>query len=408
MPDQIQMTEPTTHDPAGSPSTQGIAIRRGSSRERRALVGVTLLVVLTVAGLLVSRAVKSPAQRAAETAAPPKTVITAAVERRVLVSTLIERGTVVANREVVVTPPPESNLAAVQILTSINASNGQQIHDGHVVLSISGRPLIALTGDLPPYRDLSVGSVGPDVVQLQRALGLVADGVGSDPSGTYGTGTAAAVARLYSSAGYPPIMVGGQATLPMAEVVYLSAFPAVVTQLTASVGDVVKAPLITFTTGALRVDVDVDPSLASLITTGMRVDLVAEALDEEATGTVSVIGALTTTPPASTDGAPADPNAPTGPFVPVQVTPTKPLNTQWLGQDVRATLTSARTSGPVLVVPSSALSTAADGSTSVVVSTSNTGQRVVRVHAGASGDGYVEVDPISGTLAPGDLVVVGQ
>src|SRR5437764_492517 len=83
----------------------------------------------------------------------PATVLTAAVERRILTSTLIERGTVVADREVSVTPPAEAGLP-VQVVTSVSSRDGDTVRPGQVVLAISGRPLIVLQGRLPPYRDL--------------------------------------------------------------------------------------------------------------------------------------------------------------------------------------------------------------------------------------------------------------
>ena len=48
---------------------------------------------------------------------------------------------------------------------------------GDVLVEVTGRPVIALTGPLPAYRDLVVGDIGPDVAQLEQALAAI----GFDP-----------------------------------------------------------------------------------------------------------------------------------------------------------------------------------------------------------------------------------
>jgi len=369
----------------------------GRSR-RRPLLWIGVLLVLIVVGLGLSRTVKSPAEAAATTAPPARAVLTAAVECKVLTSTLIERGTVVGDRSVSVTPPLEASQAQVQYLTAVRARTGDEVRAGGLVLAVSGRPLIALQGNVPAYRDLVVGDSGADVVQLQNALAVVG-GAGGDPRGVFGAATGAALQRLFAHVGYPPVPAGGQASLPLAEVAFVPSLPARVTALNGAVGDLVKAPLVSFETGRLHVSVSLDPAQSSLITRGMKVALVAEAIDKTATGSVSDIGALS--------ASPASAGAPASSTVPVQVTPAHELGSAWLDQDVRVTFTSAKTTAPVLVVPEAALTTSADGSTRVTVHGAS-GDRSVVVRAGASGDGEVEVTPDSGALSAGDLVLVGR
>jgi hypothetical protein len=61
----------------------------------------------------------------------------------------------------------------------------------------------------------------------------------------------------------------------------------------------------------------------------------------------------------------------------------------------------------VLVVPVTALSVGADGSSRVQVRRGGGGTEFVTVNPGLAAEGLVEVRPVDGGLEPGDLVVVG-
>lgn len=74
-----------------------------------------------------------------------------------------------------------------------------------MLLEVSGRPVFALPGRLPVYRDLKPGATGDDVKQLQKALADLGHGTGSDKAGTFGAGTKTALAAFYKSIGYDPL-----------------------------------------------------------------------------------------------------------------------------------------------------------------------------------------------------------
>jgi len=76
------------------------------------------------------------------------------------------------------------------------------------------------------------------------------------------------------------------------------------------------------------------------------------------------------------------------------------------GFSLRLTIPIKSTKGVVTVVPLSALSLAADGTSRVQVARDGALEYIV-VKPGLSADGFVEVTPVNGTLAPGQLVVVG-
>jgi multidrug efflux pump subunit AcrA (membrane-fusion protein) len=76
------------------------------------------------------------------------------------------------------------------------------------------------------------------------------------------------------------------------------------------------------------------------------------------------------------------------------------------GFSLRLTIPIESTDGAVTVVPISALSLAADGTSRVQVEKDGALEYLV-VEPGLSADGFVEVTSVGETLAPGRLVVVG-
>ncbi|WP_344348500.1 hypothetical protein [Catellatospora coxensis] len=440
-------------------------------RRRRGPSGLTVLVAVTAVilagGVLSQRWVRSPQQVAAEAAPPPPTVLTAAVEHRVLKDTVVLRGVVVAGGRFEVSPSPREGGRAV--VTGVRVRAGQTFPAGAVLLEVSGRPLIALPGSIPVYRDLRPGSTGRDVTQLQKALTGLGHRV-TDPAGRFGAGTQRALRELYREVGYEVGTTGAdderavaaqaeagrhaerlvqeaEATLaallrtapspassssdpqdpvaqartalryagedlaaarqalvalqarsgpmlPAGEVVFLPAFPGRVEALTARVGEEVRPPLVTVSSGALVVQASLNPAQSKLVREGMPVEITSEVLGVSATGQVDKVGDLT----QDESGARSHPLVvrPTGTALPES----------FAGQDVRLAVEAASSSGPVLVVPLSALFAAPDGQTSVVRQVAGGTERVA-VTVGVSGQGYAAVTAVAGQLAPGDLVVVG-
>jgi hypothetical protein len=75
---------------------------------------------------------------------------------------------------------------------------------------------------------------------------------------------------------------------------------------------------------------------------------------------------------------------------------------------VRLSIVTAATRDKVLVVPLAAVAAGADGQTVVMKLTVDGHEQRIAVTTGLSGDGFVEVTPVGGALAAGDLVVVGK
>jgi len=161
-----------------------------------AIVAAGAAVALFGGGWVAARAFTSPAQRAAAAAAPLPTTITAAVERGDL-----ER---VVTSDAVLAPAHRQSVGltaqAGSIVTAQVAAVGQTVSSGSVTFEANGRPVIAVSGAFPFYRDLEVGDEGSDVRQLQTAL--VDAGLAVTADGTFGSSTASAVRALYHRIGY--------------------------------------------------------------------------------------------------------------------------------------------------------------------------------------------------------------
>jgi hypothetical protein len=77
---------------------------------------------------------------------------------------------------------------------------GEMISAGQVVMEVEGAPVFLLQGDLPLWRDLKPGVTGLDVQNLRQALERI--GIGAGQGQTYDATLSAAIASLYSGAGY--------------------------------------------------------------------------------------------------------------------------------------------------------------------------------------------------------------
>ena len=159
-----------------------------------ALVGVVLL---AGAGWAAASQIRSPAQIAADTAAPKASLISVPVQRRSLATEVIVRGTVRYGKPQAIALPLSGLKNATQVV-SRPARRDAQLREGSVALTVSGRPVIVLQGDAPMNRDLGPGDDGTDVLQLERALARLGHSPGA-VDGRYDGATGAAVAELYRS-----------------------------------------------------------------------------------------------------------------------------------------------------------------------------------------------------------------
>ncbi|WP_157963978.1 peptidoglycan-binding domain-containing protein [Actinocorallia populi] len=291
---------------------------------------------------------------------------------------------------------------------------------------ISGRPVIALRGSVPAYRDLKNGYKGADVEQLQQGLREAGYSV-ADSTGVYGASTQAAVKQLFIDKDFEPALEAADAlespngphttgtrkpigprkvvVLRSSEVVFVPEFPARVLEVKATLGSEVKGTLLRLATGELVVTGSLQPSDRRLVKAGSQAKIASPASGTPIKASVRSIGPYSVPEPTSPEGSEEQTEPQQEPGHPITVRSLKPLSTRLTGQEVQVSIDGTPTDGPVLVVPASAIYAAADGSTQVIKMAPDGRQTRVTVTTGATGTGYVE---ISGTgLAEGDQVVVG-
>jgi peptidoglycan hydrolase-like protein with peptidoglycan-binding domain len=363
-----------------------------------ALVGVVLAGGAFWAGTLAT----SPAAVQARYAPAPRTVLTAPVVLRRLSQTLTVQGVITAARVYKVSFGPVSVPGAQPIITARPPRPGTVVSEGMLLAQVAGRPIFALTGTTPMYRDLTLGDHGPDVAQLQAglaALGFPAN----DSRGVYGHGTAAAVRAFYARAGYAPATAGTgkgkTVVVPQAEVVFVPRLPAVVQSSSLALGQPVTNPALMLTGGALSAVMSLTTAQAAIVQRGDSARLYIRS--SGGAGPAAIVGARV----AAVRAAPAGKGAESGRVAVLR--PVRPLAQRLLGRQADAVIVIAVTRAPVLAVPVAALYTTASGQSVVTVITH--GRRVnIPVQVGTETGGYVPVRPVHGTLAPGNRVLVGQ
>ncbi len=159
-------------------------------------------VVSLVAGIALSRFIISPADAASNAAAPEGGLITVPVEFRALSNNVTIRGDANYADSVDVTLET-GDIGGPAVVTGQVPEIGASLGAASVALEVVGRPVIVLPGDLPVYRTLRVGVSGPDVLQLKQALQSLGISAGNVSSNVFDSATAAGVAALYATVGYP-------------------------------------------------------------------------------------------------------------------------------------------------------------------------------------------------------------
>lgn len=163
---------------------------------------VALPLFLAVAGYLVGATAGGGAHQAEANAGV--TVVTAAKVEHVTLEEQAELiGVYRGGAQVELAPPMLGEDAQVAVVTGAGLEVEETISPGSVLVEISGRPYFALDLPFAMYRDLTPGVSGPDVREVQEALGDLGFYQGS-VDGVYGAMTSRAVEAWYKAAGYEP------------------------------------------------------------------------------------------------------------------------------------------------------------------------------------------------------------
>jgi hypothetical protein len=163
---------------------------------------LAIAAIIAVGGWVASSRIESPADMAARAAPPTPSPILVPVEKRVLSSNIVTRGTARFGLPQPISIAPSALKAGAGLIATLPLLN-TQFKEGDVLLTASGRPVFILQGKLPAYRDLVPGISGDDVRQLQQGLKRL--GFSPGPiDGTYDKRTSNAVAKWYRSKGWEP------------------------------------------------------------------------------------------------------------------------------------------------------------------------------------------------------------
>lgn len=255
-----------------------------STRRRvaRALVILLGAVLLAAGTWVIALRVQSPEQREAAASPPPAQPVTVAVTRGDLVeqTTLLTTAGYSQTTSLSLPAPADGR----GVVTRQGITTGDTLSSGQVITWVNSRPVIALPGAFPLYRDLHVGDQGDDVRLLQQALSDLGYGVAVD--GTLGRATAAAVQELYTAVGAPaPTTPSAPADAPA------PATP----QPTAGTGTTPSAPQLVLPAS----EVLVVPTLPAVVSS---VPAPGTTVDEQATVVLSTAQAALTAPvPASVE-----------------------------------------------------------------------------------------------------------
>jgi len=186
--------------------------------------------------------------------------------------------------------------------------------------------------------------------------------------------------------------------LPVAEVVFLENLPRTVTSIDVERGDFVGGAVMRISGTKVRITTGVSESNRPLLEVGQRVVIDSDQLDIEVDGEITELADR-----KGTKGV-----ADTRYYM--LVTPTGDYNvSEMVGVNFRLQIPLSRSEGEVLAVPLAALSAGADGSSRVEVERSDGSTELVLVEVGLQDKNrsLVEVRPLEGNLAEGDMVVIG-
>jgi hypothetical protein len=389
---------------------------RGTPLHRRGglVVGavLALTVVVGVVAFLIGKGVSTPAQQAARARAPAASLLTAPVVLTHARTTVVLRGTLSDGGAISVGVPGDLS-GDLAVVTSVATSTGASVEDGSLIAGVAGRPVFVMRGQIPAYSTMSYGSTGVEVNELQAGLEAAGFSVGSDTAGTYGAGTAAAVADLYQRDGFATVTAPGPAsgsgsgsgtnrkappvqyaTVPLGEMMFTPSLPVTVVSV-AHLGQTISSgkPLAKLGSGQFSFQASTDVNTASLL----RIGATGRATSDLSNGSFA-IRLSAKRPGTAPDGGPG-----------ANLTFT-PMNSSaaaiYVGQNMALHVGTGQAGGLQWVVPVSAVITDASGASSVTV-VHGTRQVSVPVHAGLAFAGREVVRPIDGGLTPGDQVVIG-
>lgn len=405
-------------------------------RARLIVVAIVAAIALVGGTWVVALRFQSPAQRDAAALPPTVQPVVVPVER----GDLVERTTVMSTASAQGARTLEIPLSSgVNVVTRAGVSTGADLASGAVVVWINGRPVFALQGAFPLFRDIGPGDTGDDVRMVQQALADL--GCAITPDGQFGAFTAQCVTNLYRSVGAePPTRAVGAsdsaepttqassdttgedqsttgATPGVASAAGETSAGAPKTEVFVRASEVMVA-------SGLPVRVLAAPTVGTTMsadTAGLKVAGQGVSLDASVPGSVAARLSTDTTASAEVDGQKIDVRVSSvksgdaqgqsggGSDSTVEFVPTQgDIPTEWAGrEDVLVTVNLSQPVTGALLVPQRAIATDASGSTSVLVEQDDASFTQVRVTQEACVGGMCAITDVDG-IAEGAKVRVDR
>ncbi len=399
-----------------------------TKRLRRLLViaGAAVGVLLISGGWFAASILQSPAQREAAARPPaPKPIVAEVTEGDLERIVTVPIALVAEATQSFALPQPRD--ASLVVVTDQRSVPGGTLKAGDVVTVLNGRPIFAMVGTFPFYRDLALGMEGPDVAQLQRSLTVA--GYPIDDDGRFGRQTMRAVESLYEAADHnlvlpppaptansPAKTVSGPETetptsdvevpeslrtpvVPMSELVVSPVLPARVAS-TPSVGTVVNTETaLALEFGGLVARAEVGDSAASQLASGMPAHITLPNGDT-VTAEVSDVA-------PSTGNSDEGEKTSTG-STSVTLTLGGEIADDYRSQRLHASIVVAILAQSALQVPASAVVAESGGRSHVLKRETDGSFRRVAVTEKAVLEGRSAIEPSQqGALKAGDVVRVG-
>jgi Putative peptidoglycan binding domain len=362
---------------------------------RWATVGVIIVVV--AGGAVLAAVAGRPAHSRAAAAGGAYPTSLATVTRQSLTSQTLVDATLGAAGSWTVVNQASGTITALPAI-------GQVVPQGQALYQVSGSPVVLLYGNVPAWRNLWEGLVGPDVAELNGDL--VALGYASHPelgphSDVFSPETAAALERLQARLGTP--VTGG---LALGQAVFLPAAAQITALGTTTVlggPATAGAALLTATSTTPIVTIDLDPGQQTDVKDGDQVTIALPS-GQVTPGIVASVGTVAAVPASADSGGSGDGSAP-APVITVEVALSDPPAARGLSQ---APVEVAITTGSVsraLVVPVNSLLAQPGGGYAVEVAGPH-GHHLTAVIPGLFDDAAGLVEVTGTKLEAGQHVVV--
>jgi len=243
-----------------------------------------------------------------------------------------------------------------------------------------------------------------DAANDDLALALARQAEAIAPAGTASEQAAvsAAVQQLASARSTLAEAKEGTLTyLPSSEVLYLEGLPRRVDEVMVERGSIATSAVMRVSGASLLITASASAADAALLEVGTKATMTLSD-DSEITATITLLE-----PKESTGG-----DADSGSRYTLELTPDDLTDEQLAllrGTNVRVSIPVSSTDGEVLAVPLAALTAGAGGESRIEVTTGDGEEtELIEVTTGLAAGGYVEISAVDGTIAEGDLVVVGR